>query len=188
VILLPPRGPERTRQLRLLAVLTLVLAVWGWYRYWPTTASSPAPTSKVEGKGSGSSGKDKLSLPDAVKLPDLEPAPDASQPDRNPFRFGQKPLPPPVVQRPVDPGPPPPPPPPPAPLGPPPIQLKLLSFVVDLATRQRQAGLQDETGATFWVFEAGSIDGKYKVVKFNADSVVVSYLNGTGMKTVYLEK
>lgn len=187
--LLPPPGPARTRQLGLLGVLTIVLVGWFWYQHKPATATVPAATSKREGTGSASSEKDKLSLPDPVKLADLEPAPEASPAGRNPFRFGQKPLPPP----------PPPPPapayvapvvqPPPQPQGPPLINLKLWAFEVVLPTKQRLASLQDpESGATFLVAEGDIIDGRYRVVKFNADSVIVSYLDGSGRRTIFLEK
>jgi hypothetical protein len=187
--LLPPPGPERTRQLVSLGVLTIVLAGFLWYRYWPATATTAAATSKVEGKGSGSADKDKLPLPDAVELAKLEPAPDASQLGRNPFRYGQKPPPPAPPLPPPQPYVAPTPTPPPGPVGPPAIQLKLFGIELVRPTNQRLAHLLDpESGATFLVAEGAQIDGKYKLVKMNADSVVLSYLNGQGMKTVYLER
>jgi len=48
--------------------------------------------------------------------------------------------------------------------------------------------LDPESGATFLVKEGSTIDGKYKVVKVNANNVIVAFLDGSGQKSLYLEK
>jgi hypothetical protein len=183
VNLFPPRGPERRRAIGLLALLAIALAVYFGPRYWPSTAATTAATSNTQRAG-GSADK-KIPMPDPVRLANLEAAPEASQPERNPFRFGQKPLPPPPPAPPPAPYVPPPPTLPPAPQGPPEIKLKCLGIEQVKDTKQWLGGLQDpDSGATFWVVEGMIIDGKYKVVKVAADSVVVSYRDGTGMKSL----
>jgi hypothetical protein len=182
--LFPPPGPERRRTVALLVLLAIALALYFGPRYWPSKAVTTAATSNTE--KTGAAADKKIPMPDVVKLADLELAPEASQPGRNPFRFGEKPKPPAPPAPPPPPYVAPPPTPPPVPQGPPPINLRLLSLEMVVATKQRVAGLLDpESGTTFWVVEGMVIDGKYKIVKVNADSVVVTYRDGSGMRTIF---
>jgi len=185
--LLPPPGPERRRQLTLLSVLVVVLAVYFGYRYWPT-AGSGAASSNSEVR-TASTTKDKLQGPPGIRIDSLEPAPPGSDPSgRNPFRFGQPPAPPvvarPPVEQPVYVAPPPQPPPPPQ------VPLQLLSLGKVTDTNQRLINLIDDAGTNFWVrpVEGEIIDGKYKLVKVNADSVIVAFRDGSGQKPLYLSK
>jgi hypothetical protein len=181
--ILPPPGPERRRQLTLLSIMLLVLVVYFGYRYWPQTAGTSTSSNEA---GQGNSGKtEKLPVPAKVRLDDLEAAPPGSEVGRNPFRFGEPPrptlvAPPPPLEPPA---PPPPPPPPPAPQ----VPLRLLSLGKVTATNQRLVNLLDPvTGANWWVSEGAIIDGKYKLVKVNVDSVVVAFRDGSGQKPLYL--
>jgi hypothetical protein len=42
------------------------------------------------------------------------------------------------------------------------------------------------TGALFHAFEGDTVDGRYKLVKVGSQSVVVSYVDGSGMRTLGL--
>ena len=42
------------------------------------------------------------------------------------------------------------------------------------------------TGGLFHAFEGDIVDGRYRVVKVGTQSVVVSYVDGSGMRTVGL--
>src|SRR5262245_19682923 len=91
--LLPPPGPERKRQLWLLAGLVIVLAIFFGRQYWPTT-SAPAPASK-EGTATSAKADDKqIVRPGGVNIGKTEPPPEASPVTRNPFQFGAPPPPP----------------------------------------------------------------------------------------------
>jgi len=185
--LLPPPGPERRRQLTLLGFLVIVLAAYFGYRYWPT-AGGPAASSNETAQGGAAQNRGKLVVPDLIDLTQLEAAPADSATSRNPFRFGQPPAPPrvelppvepPIDRTPVRPLP------PPAPQ----VPLKLLELGSVSATKQALVILLDpESGATFLVKEGSTIDGKYKVVKVNANNVIVAFLDGSGQKSLYLEK
>ena len=177
--ILPPAGPERRRSLVLLAVLVLAGGGYYWWQARPGTAGTPAAASKGEERSSAAATP--IPLPSEVKLRDLVPAPDAADSTRNPFKFGQKPLPP------APPAPPPqpvvaaPPTPPPPPAGPPPIPLKCLGVLQAADTKQWQGRLQyQDTGEAFWVIEGTVIDGKYKVGSINSTGVKVSYRDGSG--------
>lgn len=43
-----------------------------------------------------------------------------------------------------------------------------------------------ETGASFQAFEGDIVDGRYRIVKVGLQSVVVSYVDGTGSRTIGL--
>jgi hypothetical protein len=184
--LLPPPGPQRKRQLIVLGVLVVVLAIYFGRQYWPTT-SAPTPASK-QGTATSAKGSEPTVLPPPVKNNQLEPVPEASQATRNPFQFGAPPPPPapppaPVVQQPQLP---PPPPPPPAP---PQVPLRYTGTTIVPATKQRFALMFDpETNSSQWMLEGSVFDGRYKIVKVNADTAVVSFIDGTGQRTIFLER
>jgi hypothetical protein len=188
VKLLPPPGPQRKRQLIVLGGLVLVLAIYFGRGYWPTT-SAPAQASN---KGTASSGKDKdkdkIVLPPPVNWSILLPPPLDSNTARNPFQFGQPPRPPAPPPTTATPYVPPPPQPPPQPMTPQ-VPLRCTGMSVVSETKQRIALMFDpETGSSQWMLEGSVFDGRYKIVKVNAESVVVSFVDGTGQKTVFVER
>ena len=187
--ILPPPGPARTRQLTTLSVAVVALAFVAWYLYGGAPTAAPAPTSNSTSTGSGPGGQampgGRIGLPEPLKLPALDHSDESASEGltRNPFRFGQPPPPPTPVY--VAPPPPPPPPPP----GPPPIPDIPLQLV-GLETMPgdvRMATMKD-TGSTalFTGLEGQVIDGRYRLVKIGLESVVVSYLDGSGRKTLPL--
>jgi hypothetical protein len=184
---LPPAGAQRTRQLALLGLLLVVLAIVV-YRYVlpevsngvaePATTPTRASNPQVRPAGTPNAASQ---LPEPLKLAALEPVPDAPEVVRNPFAFGVPPKPP-VVAAPA-----PiytPPPPPPKPQWPPPIDLKLVT-IVDGPDGRRQASLKDPvSGVAFLAAEGEIVDGRYKVLKVAQSSVVVSYVDGSGQRTL----
>jgi hypothetical protein len=122
----------------------------------------------------------------------MEPVADEPESARNPFRYG---VPPPRVQPPVT-GPPQPvqpftPAPPTPPPGPPRIQLTLLGLLTvegpDGAPR-RQATLKDPSGSLFHVLEGDKFDGRYRMIRIGMETVIVSYLDGSGQITLAVAK
>ena len=178
--LLPPPGPERRRQLVRLFVILAGLGVVIWYQ-WPT-AGPAAPSSNVP--ATAAAPQQAVPLPEPVRLGDLEDAPLESEIGRNPFSFGMRPVAEPAMQvaPPVDFS--------PAavvPEGPPPIGLRLASLMVSPGSDRKMATLKDPTsGALFHAFEGDVVDGRYRVVKVGQQSVVVSYLDGSGSRTLGL--
>jgi hypothetical protein len=107
---------------------------------------------------------------------------------RNPFTYGARPAPPPPPSRP---GPPPGmvsgPVAPPVPQGPPPIALKLTGITTAQQGDRPMVSLKDPvSNALFQAFEGDIVDGRYRVVKVGTQSVVLSYVDGTGTRTISL--
>jgi hypothetical protein len=187
--LLPPPGPDRTRQLTALAVLAAVGGL-AWYLFGggsqtapPATASNSPTTATAAGKAAGPVG-----LPEPLKLAALGASGDPEgEAQRNPFRFGQPPPPPApkYVPPPAAIGPPPlPPGPPPAPDIP--LQLVLLET---LPGNVRTAMVRDTASSALFSGQEGQVlDGRYRLVKIGLESVVVSYLDGSGQKTLPLAR
>lgn len=185
--LLPPPGPERKRQLIMLAGLVVVLGIYFGRRSWPT-AATPVPTSKPGTVQQSAKAPEKPPLPDPLDLDKLEPAPQSSQTTRNPFQFGVPPPPPAPPPAPYV-APPPVIPPPPVMPPVPQVPLRCTGMTTVTATKQRTALMLDpETSTAQWVVDGFVFDGRYKILKVNAESVVVSFLDGTGQKTVFLER
>lgn len=181
--LLPPPGPERRRQLSRLGIVLLGLVIVAWYQ-WPQ-AAPVVPTSNVP-TGRPQPSTQAYTLPEPVELGGLEQAPPEPVIGRNPFSFGMPPAPAQPVVRftPLVPsigetaGPPP---------GPPPISLRLAGLMVGPGTKRTMATLKDPaSGALFHAFEGDIVDGRYRVVKVGEQSVVVSYVDGTGIRTLGL--
>ncbi len=122
-----------------------------------------------------------------IRLDALEAArPDQGDVARNPFRFYQRPAPPqaPVSATPTNPGPETPPQPviPP----PPPIPWKLMGFV-EIKPGVRVAALSDCKGGTWNARQGEIVDGQYRLVRLQIESVVIEYLDGKGQQTLRLE-
>jgi hypothetical protein len=196
--LLPSAGPDRTRLVVLLALLGIAGAAW--YYQSDTTGAVPLPT--ITGgsgrtppaavlpprdtggpRGSVAQAVARPTTPQPLKLAELEAVPNEPAAGRNPFRFGVKVVPPP----PAPPQPPYQPPvvtPPPLP---PPPEVKLrLQTVMDDPYGKKRAFLVDPTGAMFVGVDGQTIDGRYRLVKVEARSAVVEFLDGTGRRTLIL--
>jgi hypothetical protein len=185
--ILPPPGPARTRQLTALAVLVAAGGM-AWYLFGgvsptapPATASNSPTATTGAAKAAGPIG-----LPEPLKLATLGTSGDPEgEATRNPFRFGQPPPPPPPKYVPPPPAPPPPPPGPP-PVPDIPLQLVLLET---LPGNVRTATVRDTaSSALFSGLEGQVLDGRYRLVKIGLESVVVSYLDGSGQKTLPLAR
>jgi hypothetical protein len=123
-------------------------------------------------------------VPEALKLDQIEnKVPDEPEAERNLFRFGQPP-PPPAPPPPVYVAPPPQPvgPPPPPPI--PPIPLKYTGYYKDPSSGRNIAFLVDKSGTSFQAVEGQVVDGRYKLHRITPTSVEMSYLDGTGRRTI----
>jgi hypothetical protein len=177
---LPPAGPERRRQLVWLVLLLVVLvATVMWRGRTPAVPGTTASNPDVAVPDAGT-----IARPEPVQLAALDAVPERPEPTRNPFGFGVRPPPP------LPPAPPRPDPafaPTPAPLvpqGPPPIALRLVG-AVKMPDGRTLVTLKDPaTNAVFPAFEGDVVDGRYRVSKVTLDSAVLSYVDGTGTRTV----
>jgi hypothetical protein len=181
--LLPPPGPERRRQLTWLGLLAIVVAALAWYQFGRAPEPAAARPAASNPKAGGTNTPGQGVLPEPVKLGDLASEGDAPSAGRNLFRFGVKPTPapPPVVLPPPQQGPPPSPSPPP---GPPAIRLRCLG-TMERPDVGRVVALKDpDSGAVFQALEGQIVDGRYRVVKIGLTSVIVSYIDGSGQRTL----
>ena len=184
---LPPPGPERTRQVTRLVVLLGLLAVVLWWVWTP--AAPPAPAAKQPTPGASRPAEAQLPVPDPLRLGALEAPAEPEDVARNPFVFGERDAPPagepfvfspppsetPAVEA------------PPVPQGPPPVPLQLTGLTVLEAGGRTLVTLKDpSTNVLYQAYEGDIVDGRYRVVKVGVQSVVVSYLDGSGMRTLPL--
>jgi hypothetical protein len=175
-------APERRTQFAF--ILLFVAAALGVYRLWPM-AGTEAPAGGSPGvAGSRAAGNPSSGVPD-VRIEALmadRPAPEP--PDRNLFRFGQRPAPPEqsrflapppasvvAAPRPVQTR--------------PPISLKFIGYWEEPATKKRVAALRDDRGV-YHGSEGDAVEGRYKILRIGPDSIEVSYLDGTGRQTIRL--
>ena len=176
---------DRRRQILLVGLLGVVLAVYYFYVRVPADAR-PAASNQVAGRGAAATAD--LPLPEPVKLADLGAAPEVMPVGRNPFTFGVRPAPPPpkpvalpppvAIPAPVA---------PPQPVGPPPIPLKLTGFIKPTSDGRVMVTLKDPVTSTMYqAFEGDIVDGRYRIVKIGLQSVVVSYVDGSGSRTIPL--
>ena len=193
--LLPPPGPERRRQFMILGLLLPVLG----YVLWSTFGGASAPTppggggtasavARITGPsvpaqapaGSGSNGS--ALLPEPVKLAALEPVSEGPEIGRNPFAYGQKPLPPPPP-----PPPPLPPPPPPIPQPPPPPPMPV-SYIGSVVANGRLFGsFRIKVGENTIIenaFEGQVLVGQYRVIKLTPTSAQVGFTDGSNVRTL----
>lgn len=197
--LLPPPGPKRTRLVALLSLLgvALVVLVWRGPLWGGATsnggappAAPPVPTGLQSRAGSQAKPAQGAAMPVPVNLDKLEPVPDEPTAARNLFRFGAPPPPPPppptkaVEQKPIVVE-------APKPVYPPPIDLQLKGITQATAQTPAIAWLKDPKAPDSRILpgsEGQIVDGKYKVVKVGKESVIVSYVDGTGLKTILLPR
>ena len=181
--LLPPPGRERRQQLIRLSIVLFGLLIVAWYQ-WPQAAPVAPASNLPAGRPEPST---QAVLPEPIRLGDLEREPPPTEIGRNPFTFGTRAAAPQAVMRsapPVNPiaeaaG--------ERPQGPPPISLRLAGLMVAPGTDRKLATLKDPaSGAIFHAFEGDIVDGRYRLVKVGAQSVVVSYVDGSGIRTLGL--
>ena len=189
--LLPDAGPQRRRLFLMIGALVVIYVVLSKFAGGeplpiPQT-TGPAPTSKPIVRASGpntrsQSKKAEATMPVALKLKQIEEVPDEPEAGRNLFRFGVPP-PPPYVPPPYVPPPPPYVPPPPQAPQIPPIPLTL-TWVYTETTPHRAYLADKNTGAVFEATQGQVVDGRYKLLAVGTSSVVMSYLDGAGQRTI----
>jgi hypothetical protein len=166
----------------LLAALGVVLVGLVGYRMWPETPAAAPSTTAVAARPQAGGGPSVIPDDLKVRLGDLAAKrPDPGDVERNPFRFRPPPAPPPPK---FVPPPPPanvPPPLPPAPVIPP-IPLKFMGTVEGPGVKL--AALTDCQGFTYSAREGETIDGRYKLVRIQVETIVIEYVNGTGRTTL----
>jgi hypothetical protein len=187
---LPASGSERVRVGVLAALLVVTIAlVWSRQSGGPPPGLVTGPTGPVQpasnapgGRVPGATATAGSQLPVPLNLSRVEQRDGAPAISRNLFRFGARPAPPlpPAPSRPMVI------PPPPTPAGPPPIPLRLTGLMADPYGRPRAYLKDPASGAVFEVVEGQVVDGRYRVVKIGVQSVVVSYLDGSGQRTIPL--
>jgi hypothetical protein len=177
-----PRRRPRTWLLVLLAIALVGLVA---YWMWPTPVPAPPPQNaqRTRSARSGASTNDGISPDDLkVRLDALQAKQvDPSDSERNPFRFKPPPAPPapkPVTALPTVPPPPTTPPPPVIP----PIPLKFMGTVEGPGVKL--AALTDCKGFTYSGREGETIDGRYRLVRIQTESIIIEYVNGTGRSTI----
>ena len=192
--LLPPPGPQRTRQLWTLGIVGVSAVVTLW-QYFPSAPAAQAPAaSNSPARPAAKAQADLKALPTPLEFGKLEPVATAPVSSRNPFRFGVPP-PPPPAPRPVPPPVVAPPPPGPPPGQPPPPAINLLlrfegRMVGPDGRPAAVLGLLDSSrttvAAVLWATEGQVVDGRFRVVKIALESLVIEYVNGTGRTTIPL--
>jgi hypothetical protein len=174
--------PSKRPSTWLLAVLGAVLVAFVAYRMWPEPPAAAPAATPAPARPQANGGQPVMPDDLKVRLGDLAARrPDPGDVERNPFRFRPPPAPPPPKY--VAPPPPVnlPPPTPPAPVIPP-IPLKFMGTVEGPGIKL--AALTDCKGFTYSGREGETIDGRYKLVRIQTESVVMEYQNGTGRTTI----
>ena len=179
-----PSARPQSWLLLLLGLAVVALLVTRVMTQWTPAPATPSTPTRTGSRGRGQQ-VDPKELD--IRLEALEAArPDQAEVARNPFRFYQKPAPPPppVSTTPTNPGPATPPQPviPP----PPPIPWKLMGFV-EIKPGVRVAALSDCKGGTWNARQGEIVDGQYRLVRLQIESVVIEYLDGKGQQTLRLE-
>jgi len=178
-------APERRNKAALLAALLVILAAVVGYQFRQRPSSTAGPASNGRGAGQTPS-RTTSSTPDApvVHLPAL--GEERARPvagERNLFRFKPK-APPPAP--PAPPQPPPAPPVPPVSMGPsvPPITLKYIGSIDRGSGKPKIVSFVDANGHPINCLEGADCDGRYHIWRVGAESVDISYLDGTGRRTL----
>jgi hypothetical protein len=170
-----------------LAALVVVLVGVVWYQFFRTTGPAAPASNPVGGRTDANTGP--LPSPQVVRLDALTGVDAPGEAGRNPFAYGARPAPPPPERIALPPSGPMAAPPmaPPVPQGPPPITLRLTGITTAEAGGRPMVSLKDpSSNALFQAFEGDIVDGRYRVVKVGTQSVVLSYVDGTGTRTISL--
>jgi hypothetical protein len=167
----------------LLAVLGVALVALVAYYMWPASPPPSAPAAAPRAQAArGNSGETVTPQDLDVRLESLQAKrPDTGEIERNPFRFRPPPAPPPLAPVKLPPAPSGPPPPPPPPVIPP-IPLKFMGTVEGPGIRL--AALTDCKGFTYSGREGETIDGRFRLVRIQNETIVMEYVNGTGRTTI----
>jgi hypothetical protein len=183
-----PAPASRSRQITSLVALIVVLAGVIWFQFFRTAGPKPAASNSVTARPDRNAAGP-LPVPETVRLAELKDTVAFSEAGRDPFSFGARPAPPapPPESLPAASAPAPAPVIPAPPPGPPPIALRLIGITVPPGAAPPLVTLKDPiSGASFEASEGQIVDGRYRVVKVGERSVVLSYVDGTGMRTVAL--
>lgn len=174
---------EQRKQIATLAVLLIVATAVLYYQFGGATAEVASTASNTAAAPQGTP-VPTGALPEPLKLAALEPVPEDTGGARNPFGFGVPPRPPAPPAPP--PAPRPTPTPPPQPTGPPPrpqIPVKFLGVAEDPSRPGKQVSLSIN-GVVVLAREGDVVDGRYRLLKIGAESIVMSYLDGQGQQTI----
>jgi hypothetical protein len=179
-------APERRSRAVVLTALLVVLALVAMYQWWPRPSANGGATSneRAPRQASARRGQSGVEAP-VVHLPALEdqrPKPQAGE--RNLFRFRVKTAPAPAPSTGV--APPPAPPPTATGTGIAPITLRFIGIIDRGGGQPKIAALVDPTGHAINCLEGGDCDGRYHIWRVGAESVDISYLDGTGRRTIRL--
>ena len=173
-------------QIVLLAGLVALLVVVVGYQFggWRGAPAAGAPAARGTASAANRTAPagEPLPVPD-VRLESLQGARPSPVSDRNLFREQPKaPPPPPAVTRPVVPAPDPNAP-PPGPPPPPPITLKFIGVV---QAGGRAVAVLSDGRDVLYGREGEVVDGRYRIIKINVESVEVSYADGRGRRVIPL--
>jgi hypothetical protein len=183
---MPARTPAKeTIALSVLLVVLVAVVVFQFRNMGAAGAGRPPAQARPESSRVAAA-RDRAAAVPELRLSALKAL--AATPDptigRNPFR--ERPVPPPVPVGRSGPGqtaafvgPVPPPPPPP----PPPITLKLVGIV--RGSGQPIAALTDGRDV-FYGREGDVLEGRYKILKINVESIDISYVDGRGQRRIGL--
>jgi hypothetical protein len=197
-----PRRRAEIVVLSVLAVVAVTVAGWraaGGVKREPKPAAAPRPAASAPLRPAASTparggmrgeAVEQGSVPPVSLGALAEPRPTPLETTRDPFRFkvqrpagpqvgrGGAPLPRPNAAT-VDPAAPPPPPPVP------PITLKFIGIVQVPDRGLKLAVLSDSRGVYFGR-EGEIIEGRYRITRIGSESIVVTYLDGTGLRVIPL--
>jgi len=177
-------APERRSRLVALAALVVLFAAVVGYQWWGRPSSIAAPASNERG-ASRTAPRGAAAAQEApdVHLPQLSadrPKPTAGE--RNLFRFRTRAAPPAPAQpdHPVTT----PQQPPPVFNTTPPIVLRYIGFIAQGNGKPKIVSFVDATGHPINCIEGADCDGRYHIWRVGAESVEISYLDGSGRRTI----
>ncbi len=175
-----------TSQRTVLAVALVLLALVLTYQYAGSGRGAAGPGAAAQAVPSReAAARDRAESAPSLRLALLKsPGAEPSASGRNLFREKpQAPPPPPARVTPPPPPPPDPNAPPPPPPPPPPITLRLVGIVQ--GSGRPVAALTDGRDV-FYGREGDIIEGRYRIVKINVESIDIAYLDGRGQKRLGL--